>query len=164
MKSRILFEQMLGRGTRKGEQYPDKTHFIVFDCFDGTLLEYFRNTTGMTAEPPERAGRTITQIIEEIWQNRDRDYNIRAPGQAAAAHRQGDVRRRPRAVRPVHPRRRRRRASPPTCHGSLRQSFAQTMHILRDPDFQQLLDELPARHAHLRRRTGRDRRRSTPSG
>ncbi len=35
---------MLGRGTRKGEQYPDKSHFVVFDCFDGTLLEYFRNT------------------------------------------------------------------------------------------------------------------------
>jgi pyrroloquinoline-quinone synthase len=33
---------MLGRGTRKGEHHPDKSHFVVFDCFDGTLLEYFR--------------------------------------------------------------------------------------------------------------------------
>ena len=77
MKSRILFEQMLGRGTRKGEKFPDKSHFVVFDCFDGTLLEYFRNTTAITAEPPEADGKTIAQIIEEIWQNRDRDYNIR---------------------------------------------------------------------------------------
>ena len=77
MKSRILFEQMLGRGTRKGEKFPDKSHFTVFDCFDGTLLEYFRNATGITAEPPEDAGTTIAQIIEDIWQNRDRDYNIR---------------------------------------------------------------------------------------
>jgi type I restriction enzyme R subunit len=33
VKSRILFEQMLGRGTRKGEKCPDKSHFVVFDCF-----------------------------------------------------------------------------------------------------------------------------------
>src|SRR4029453_2875679 len=31
-KSRILFEQMMGRGTRRGEHYPDKSHFTVFDC------------------------------------------------------------------------------------------------------------------------------------
>jgi type I restriction enzyme, R subunit len=35
IKSRILWEQMVGRGTRK---CPDinKSHFTVFDCFDGT--------------------------------------------------------------------------------------------------------------------------------
>ncbi|MCY0683040.1 helicase-related protein, partial [Klebsiella pneumoniae] len=48
VKSRILFEQMIGRGTRKGEKYPDKSHFVVFDCLDGTLLEYFKNCTGVT--------------------------------------------------------------------------------------------------------------------
>jgi type I restriction enzyme R subunit len=36
VKSRILFEQMLGRGTRKGDRFLDKSHFTVFDCFDGT--------------------------------------------------------------------------------------------------------------------------------
>jgi len=77
VKSRILFEQMMGRGTRKGENYPDKSHFVVFDCFDGTLLEYFKQVTAITAEPPERETRTIIQIIEDIWQNRDREYNIR---------------------------------------------------------------------------------------
>lgn len=66
---------MLGRGTRKGERHPYKSHFTVFDCFDGTLLEYFRSTTGMTVEPPAGDGKSITQIIEEIWQNRDRAYN-----------------------------------------------------------------------------------------
>jgi type I restriction enzyme R subunit len=69
VKSRILFEQMLGRGTRKGEKYPDKSHFVVFDCFDGTLLEYFRTVTSMTVEPPEGDGKTIAQIIQEIWNN-----------------------------------------------------------------------------------------------
>jgi type I restriction enzyme R subunit len=77
VKSRILFEQMLGRGTRKGEKYPDKSHFTVFDCFDGTLLAYFRNATAISADPPESDGKTINQVIEEIWANRDRDYNTR---------------------------------------------------------------------------------------
>jgi type I site-specific restriction endonuclease len=77
VKSRILFEQMLGRGTRKGEHFPDKSHFVVFDCFGGTLLEYFKKATEITAEPPEHEVRTITEIIEDIWNNRDRDYNIR---------------------------------------------------------------------------------------
>jgi len=77
VKSRILFEQMLGRGTRKGERFPDKSHFVVFDCFDGSLLEYFRDATAITTEPPEPDGKSVSEIIEEIWQNRDRNYNIR---------------------------------------------------------------------------------------
>ena len=76
VKSRILFEQMLGRGTRKGEKFPDKSHFTVFDCFDGTLLAYFRKATGITAEPPDKPTRTIKEIIDDIWSNRDRDYNV----------------------------------------------------------------------------------------
>jgi type I restriction enzyme R subunit len=77
VQSRILFEQMLGRGTRRGERCPDKSHFVVFDCFGGTLLEYFRQATGITAEPPERETRPIAQVIKDIWDNRDREYNTR---------------------------------------------------------------------------------------
>ena len=77
VKSRILFEQMMGRGTRKGELYPDKSHFVVFDCFGGTLFDYFRSVTGVTAEPPQREIKPIAEIIEDIWSNRDRDYNVR---------------------------------------------------------------------------------------
>lgn len=77
VKSRILFEQMLGRGTRKGDKYPDKSHFTVFDCFDGTLLAYFREATGLTADLPEADGKSIVQVIDDIWENRDRDYSIR---------------------------------------------------------------------------------------
>lgn len=76
VKSRILFEQMLGRGTRRGDKHRDKANFVVFDCFDGTLLEYFRNTTGMTVQVADGDGKGITDLIEEIWQNRDRDYNV----------------------------------------------------------------------------------------
>lgn len=76
VKSRILFEQMLGRGTRLGDKYPDKSRFVVFDCFDGTLLEYFRNSTGITAEPPASDTKTVLQVIDDVWANRDRDYSI----------------------------------------------------------------------------------------
>ncbi|MDG6258197.1 MAG: DEAD/DEAH box helicase family protein [Methanomicrobiaceae archaeon] len=77
VKSRILFVQMMGRGTRLGEHHPDKSHFVVFDCFGGTLLEYFDRVTDITAEPPERESRSIVQVIEDIWNNRDRAYNTR---------------------------------------------------------------------------------------
>lgn len=77
VKSRILFVQMLGRGTRKGDKFPDRSHFTVFDCFGGTLIRYFREATDITAEPVECESRTIAEVIQEIWDNRDRDYNAR---------------------------------------------------------------------------------------
>jgi type I restriction enzyme, R subunit len=138
VKSRILFEQMLGRGTRKGEKYPDKSHFVVVDCFDGTLLEYFKKATAITAEAPERETRTIKQIIDDIWANRDRDYNIRclvkrlqriekemsagARYQFAAFIPEGDVGR--------------YAAELPD---NLRRDFTGTMKLLRDEVFQKLL-------------------------
>ena len=76
VRSRILFEQMLGRGTRKGERFSDKDHFTVFDCFDGTLLQYFKNSTGITREEPLKPTRTIQELVEDIWLNKDREYNI----------------------------------------------------------------------------------------
>ncbi len=138
VKSRILFEQMLGRGTRKGEKYPDKSHFTVFDCFNGTLLEYFRRTTGITAEPMEKESRTIAEVIRDIWDNRDRDYNVRclvkrlqridkemsAKGreQFAGHIEAGDMARYAREL----PQR-------------LREAFAGAMQLLRDEKFQDLL-------------------------
>jgi len=77
VKSRILFAQMLGRGTRKCDEI-GKTHFTVFDCFNGTLLEYFRRTTDFTAEPPLKPTRTVQEIVDAICNNVDRDYNVRA--------------------------------------------------------------------------------------
>jgi len=76
VQSRILFEQMMGRGTRLCNEI-HKTHFTVFDCFNGSLLEYFRKTTGITAEAPVKATRTIREIIQAIANNEDREYNIR---------------------------------------------------------------------------------------
>jgi type I restriction enzyme R subunit len=138
VKSRILFEQMLGRGTRRSVNYPDKSNFVVFDCFDGTLLEYFRSATGITAEPPESDTKTIVQVIDDIWANRDREYSInrlvkrmqridkRMAGDArddfAAYLPNGDV-----------------GAFASALKARLRDEFADTMGLLRDPGFQNLL-------------------------
>lgn len=142
VKSRILFEQMLGRGTRKGEKFPDKSHFVVFDCFDGTLLEYFKQATAITAEPPQRETRPIAQIIEDIWNNKDRDYNTRilvkrlqridkemsakAREMFAAYIADGDIGRYAAGL-----------------PANLKKDFTGTMKLLRDPQFQDLLVNYP---------------------
>jgi type I restriction enzyme R subunit len=142
VKSRILFEQMIGRGTRKGERYSDKSHFVVVDCFDGTLLEYFKNVTAMTAEPPQKEPRTIEEIIEAIWQNQDREYNTRclvkrlrriekemsaeARELFAAYIPDGDMGRFAAALLRL-----------------LKENFTGTMNILRDKNFQDLLTSYP---------------------
>lgn len=142
IKSRILFEQMLGRGTRKGEHFPDKSHFTVFDCFDGTLLEYFKQATSITAEPPVKEYRTIVELIEDIWNNRDRDYNTRClvkrlqridkemSGEGrklfATYIPNGDLRQYAADL----PRR-------------LQERFTDVMALLRDPEFQRLLMNYP---------------------
>jgi len=76
VKSRILFEQMMGRGTRLCPEI-SKTHFTVFDCFGGTLLEYFKKTTSITAEAPIKPTRTIREIVQAIADNQNKAYNVR---------------------------------------------------------------------------------------
>src|SRR5216110_1275945 len=64
VKSRILWEQMLGRGTRLCKDLdPPKSHFVVFDCFDGTLLKYFKEASAFTTDPPDKPSKTIAEII-----------------------------------------------------------------------------------------------------
>lgn len=145
VKSRILFEQMLGRGTRKSETYPGKSHFTVFDCFDGNLIRYFREATAITADPPMKPGRTIQEIVENIWANRDRDYNVRCltrrlqridkemAGEArelfeARGIPDGDVGR-----------------FAAELPGRLQKNFKGTMQLLRDPALQQLFGDYPRR-------------------
>ncbi len=138
VKSRILFEQMLGRGTRKGEKFPDKSHFTVFDCFDGTLIGYFRQATSITELVPVGPMRTIVEIIEDIWENCDREYNTRClvkrfmridkemAGEArtdfATFIPDGDMRR-----------------FAETLAGRIDNDFTALMAILRNPSFQKLL-------------------------
>jgi type I restriction enzyme R subunit len=143
VKSRILFEQMLGRGTRLGgDRAPDKDRFVVFDCFDGSLLAYFRNTTGITAEPVDSDNKSTPQIIEEIWQNKDREHNVRRLCkrlQRVAKSMSGDA----------------YDLFDPFIPGGdvgdwasqlptlLRASFTNTMGVLRDAAFQDLLENYP---------------------
>jgi type I restriction enzyme R subunit len=142
VRSRILFEQMIGRGTRQGEKYPDKDHFTVFDCFDGTLLAYFKNSTGITKEEPIKPTRTIKEIVDDIWANTDRDYNIGClvkrlqridksmSGEArdlfAKYVPSGDL-----------------AAFARKLAGTLRQNFVEGMNVLRDDGFQELLVSYP---------------------
>jgi type I restriction enzyme R subunit len=143
VKSRILFEQIMGRGTRKGWLYPTKSHFTVFDCFDGTLLEYFRQATAITVEPPVRETKTIAQIVEDIWQNRDRDYNVRCLVkrlQRVDKEMSGEARELFAAYEIVDGDLAGFAARLP---GLLRQDFTGTMRLLRDPGFQDLLVHYP---------------------
>ncbi|WNG56299.1 DEAD/DEAH box helicase [Archangium gephyra] len=142
VKSRILFEQMIGRGTRLGEKLSDKSHFTVIDCFDGTLLDYFRNATGITADEPAAPSRTLREIIEDIWKNRDREYNVtclikrlqRIDKELSAEAREafaawipdGDLAKYARSLAQA-----------------LKQDFVKEMKRLRDPDFQNLLAHPP---------------------
>jgi type I restriction enzyme R subunit len=75
VKSRILWEQMLGRGTRLCHDI-GKTHFTIFDCFDGTLIRYFRDVSNFKIEEPRKEPLPLPQVIENIWQNIDRQYHI----------------------------------------------------------------------------------------
>lgn len=77
VKSRILWEQMLGRGTRKCDEI-GKTHFVIFDCFNGTLIRYFKNASyNFKIDPPGTDSVTIKELIEKIYNNEDRKVNAK---------------------------------------------------------------------------------------
>lgn len=74
VKSRILLVQMLGRGTRRCDDL-NKTSFTVFDAVG--VLPYFSQVTDMTSDPPGKPSRPISTVIESIYNNEARDYNVR---------------------------------------------------------------------------------------
>nr|MBC8446500.1 DEAD/DEAH box helicase family protein [Chloroflexota bacterium] len=74
VKSRILFEQMMGRGTRRCDEI-SKAHFTVFDAV--RVLEYFSQASAFTADPPAKPTRKVSEIVEAIYDNEDHDYNVR---------------------------------------------------------------------------------------
>lgn len=77
VKSRILWEQMLGRGTRKCDDI-GKTHFVIFDCFNGTLIKYFKDASyNFKIDPPGTDTITIKELIEKIYNNEDRKANAK---------------------------------------------------------------------------------------
>lgn len=137
VKSRILWVQMLGRGTRKCDII-NKEKFTIFDCFDGTLIEYFKNTTDFDVQLPEKETIPIAQVIENIYQNIDRDYFVKVLVKR--------LRRIDRAMS-GDAREKFSRYIPEGDMGKfagklperIRNDFTDTMKLLRDKDFQELL-------------------------
>ena len=74
VKSRILWVQMLGRGTRLCPEI-NKEKFTIFDCFGGGLIQYFKNTTDFNVTL-QKETLPIAQIIQRLDDNRNREYNI----------------------------------------------------------------------------------------
>jgi type I restriction enzyme R subunit len=142
LHSRVLFEQILGRGTRKGEKHPSKSHFTVFDCFGGTLVAYFKDTTDSTSELPAAPSRTIPEIVEAVWQNDDRAYNVsclvkrlhRVDKEMAGAGRDAFAAFVPDGDLATFARK---------LSGKLDSDFTGTMKLLREPAFQKLLLHYP---------------------
>jgi type I restriction enzyme R subunit len=141
VKSRILWVQMLGRGTRLCPEI-NKTHFKIFDCFDGTLIEYFKDTVDFKIEPPEKETARLEQVIENIYQNVDREYNVKVL-----------VRRLRRIERDMSGEAREKFANyiPDGDIGKfageipekIKKDFTDTMKLLRDKNFQDLLLTYP---------------------
>nr|MBA3354043.1 DEAD/DEAH box helicase family protein [Blastocatellia bacterium] len=138
VKSRILWEQMLGRGTRRCDDI-NKSKFVVFDCFDGTLFRYFKDVSNFEIEEPRAAPLTITEVIDKIWQNVDRNYYTKVL-----------VKRLQRIDKAMAPEARKEFAEwiPDGNVGSfaaglakqLKSNFDKTMELLRNPNFQDLLE------------------------
>lgn len=139
VKSRILFEQILGRGTRRAPAIY-KTHFTVFDAVGA--LDYFAKVTSFTADAPAKPTRPVEAIIDDIYNNRDRDYNTRVlvrrlqriakeiSGEGRELFKQwipdGDI-----------------AAWTEQLPAALNKQWAATMRVLRDKDFQRLLTSYP---------------------
>ena len=146
VKSRILFVQMLGRGTRKSADLPDKSHFTVFDCFDGTLFQYFKNATDETSDVAlDKPSRTIEEVINDIWDNKDREYNVRCL-----------VKRLQRIDKEMSAEAREQFEAQGIPNGDvgkfaaqlplmLNNQFAATMQVLRKPEFQSVVKDHPRR-------------------
>lgn len=141
VKSRILWEQMLGRGTRR---CPDinKTHFTIFDCFNGTLIDYFKDTGGFEVDRAGTKPVSIAEIIENIWQNIERDYNVkRLVGRLRRIEKDmsGDARDKFAKFIPDGDIGQFAKSLP----DRIKNDFTGVMKLLRDRDFQDLLENYP---------------------
>lgn len=74
VKSRILFEQMMGRGTRRCPEI-NKTHFTVFDTLN--LLKFMReHKLSNFAEPPRSHSLGIREVVKLIEKGFRREESI----------------------------------------------------------------------------------------
>ncbi len=140
VKSRILWVQMLGRGTRRCDAI-NKSKFVIFDCFNGTLIEYFKNTTDFDVSLQKEAV-PLSQVIENIYQNIDREYHIKVlVKQLRRIEKEigGEAREKFAAYIPDGDMG--KFASELT--DKIKRDFTNTMKLLRDKDFQDLLLNYP---------------------
>ena len=145
-KSRILFEQMLGRGTRlRGQASRTSRTSWSSTASTAALLQVLPERTGMTDEPPEKPTRTIERDHRGIWQQPGPRLQRPAVWSSRCS---GSTRRCRRSARELFaayvPGRRHGRLCQPLCRAVAWQDFTPTMRLLRDPDFQRLAGQLPA--------------------
>ena len=140
VKSRILWVQMLGRGTRLCEEI-NKEKFTIFDCFDGELIEYFKNATDFNVNL-QKETIPLAEIIDQIYDNHDKEYNTnrlikrlrRIERNMGAEAREafskyipdGDM-----------------KAYADKLKDNIQNNFTETMKLLRNKDFQDLLENYP---------------------
>lgn len=139
VRSRILFEQMMGRGTRLSPEI-GKTHFTVFDT--AGVLAYFEQVSAFTIDPPVQPSVATAEVIQAVYNNEDRDYNLRRLVkrlQRIAKEVSGEGREMFARFIPDGDIDAFARDLPQALH----EDWAVTMHILRDPEFQQLLEHYP---------------------
>ena len=141
VKSRILWEQMLGRGTRLCKDI-NKEKFTVFDCFGGTLIAYFKDVSNFTFEGLTTTSLPVTEVIRRIDNNEERDYNA------------GVFVRRLRRIEKTMSSAARDQFAPFVPDGDigrfadqfrelLKSDFTKTMAVLNDRAFQKLLTDYP---------------------
>ncbi len=141
VKSRILWEQMLGRGTRRCNEI-NKSHFTVFDCFGGSLIAYFRDVSNFKMEAPTKTPITIPEIIDNIYQNVDRQYHANVlVKRLRRVEKDMSGEAREKFARFIADGDMARFAD--DLPASLRKDFNGAMKVLRDKDFQRLLSEYP---------------------
>jgi type I restriction enzyme R subunit len=140
VKSRILWVQMLGRGTRRCDEI-GKNHFTIFDCFDGSLIEYFKNTTDFSVQI-QKEPVPLSEVIEHIYKNIDRDYYTKVLVRRLRRIEKemgGEAREKFSAWIPDGDMGRFAAELP----GLIRKDFTKTMGLLRNKDFQDLLINYP---------------------
>lgn len=140
VKSRILWVQMLGRGTRLCPEI-NKSKFTIIDCFNGELIQYFKDATDFNVNL-QKETIPLAEIIERIYDNRDRDYNInrlmkrlrRIEQNMGAEAREAFARYIPDGDM---------KAFTDNLRENIYQHFTETMKLLRNKDFQHLLENYP---------------------
>ncbi|MDY6852757.1 MAG: type I restriction-modification enzyme R subunit C-terminal domain-containing protein, partial [Thermodesulfobacteriota bacterium] len=118
-----------------------KEKFTIFDCFDGSLIKYFKDATDFNVSL-QREATPLSEIIEAIYDNQDREYNTnrlikrlrRIEKNMGAEAREAFTRYIPDGDM---------KAFADRLKNNLAEQFTETMKLLRDKDFQDLLLNYP---------------------